>query len=239
MPRFLHLLLIAALAAFAAPALAATPPMPDDMTLGNPKAPVTVIEYASASCPHCARFNNNVFAAFKKAYIDTGKVHYVFREFLTDPVEVAAAGFLTARCAGQQKYFQVLDEFFHGQANAYQTGDVKGLIMSSGAKAGLTEAQIQACLSDEAAVKALNDRVDKYVRDDKINSTPTFVINGNKLPDLDHEVALNDLSIAIDPLLKNQPPAKASAKPVKGGGQRHKHKHHHHRRSPQANQEGR
>src|SRR5580698_5039034 len=66
---------------------------PDDMTLGNPRAKVTVIEYASASCPHCAHFNNEVFPAFKAKYIDTGRIHYVFREFLTPPAEVAAASF--------------------------------------------------------------------------------------------------------------------------------------------------
>jgi protein-disulfide isomerase len=204
MPRSsrLRLTLIAALSALAAPALAAAPPLPEDMSLGNSKAPVTVVEYASASCPHCARFNNNIFPAFKKAYIDSGKVHYVFREFLTPPVEVAAAGFLVARCAGQQKYFEVLDDFFRGQANAYETGDVKGLIMSAGQKAGLSEAQINACLSDEAAIKSLNDRVEHYVQNDGVNATPTFVVNGKKLPDLDHEVTLQDLSNAIDPLLK-------------------------------------
>lgn len=202
MPRFLALALAATLVALAGPAAAAVPQLPADMTLGRARAPVTVIEYASASCPHCARFNNNVFADFKKKYIDTGEVHYVFREFLTEPVDVAAAGFLTARCAGQQKYFQVLDDFFHGQTAAYESGDIRSLIMSSGEKAGLTEAQIEACLKDEAALKALNARVEHYADDDHVDSTPTFVINGKKLANLDHEVNLEDLSGAIDPLLK-------------------------------------
>src|SRR5665213_2186956 len=83
--------------------------------MGDPRAKVTVVEYASASCPHCARFNNDVFPAFKAKYIDTGKVRYVLREFLTEPVQVAAAGFLLARCAGKGKYFGALDDFFHGQ----------------------------------------------------------------------------------------------------------------------------
>ena len=69
----------------------------DDMAMGNAQAKVTVIEYASASCPHCAEFNNEVFPAFKAKYIDSGKIHYVFREFLTPPAEVAASGFLIAR----------------------------------------------------------------------------------------------------------------------------------------------
>src|SRR5580700_5997879 len=102
---------------------------PDDMTLGNPKAKVTVVEYASASCPHCAHFNNEVFPAFKAKYIDTGMVHYVFREFLTPPAEVAAASFLIARCAGRDKYFSVLDTIFRGQEQMYQSGDIRGALL--------------------------------------------------------------------------------------------------------------
>ena len=132
---------------------------PEDMTMGDPKAKVTVIEYASASCPHCARFNNQVFPAFKKKYIDTGKVFYVYREFLTDPVEVAAAGALLARCGGKDRYFAVLDDFFRGQAKAYETGDIRGLLLSAGAKAGLTEAQVSACLGDEAAADSRTPRI--------------------------------------------------------------------------------
>src|ERR1700744_5268888 len=91
----------------------------DDMSLGNPNAKVTVIEYASVACPHCARFNNDVFPAFKAKYIDTGKIHYVFREMLVGgdaEMQMAAAGFLMARCAGKDKYFSVVDAIFHGQA---------------------------------------------------------------------------------------------------------------------------
>ena len=202
-PRRALLILTAALA-LASPALAAIPPSePDDMTMGSAKAPVTVIEYASASCPHCARFNNNVFPAFKKKYVDTGKVHYVFREFLTEPVQVAGAGFLLARCAPKGKYFQVLDDFFQGQAKMYETGDVKSLLLSSGKNAGLTEAQVMACFQDEAAAKALNDRVTRH-NADGVDSTPTFVINGTKLADLDHEATLADLDTAIAPLLKGR-----------------------------------
>jgi protein-disulfide isomerase len=178
--------------------------LPDDMVMGNPKAKVTVVEYASAACPHCARFNNEVFPAFKRKYVDTGKVRYVYREFLTEPAPVAAAGALLARCAGKDKYFTVLDDFFHGQANAYETGDVRGLIFSVGKKAGLSEAQIEACLSDQAASQALNERVQRYAQVDGVDSTPTFVINGTKLGDLDHEVALADLDAAIAPLLRTK-----------------------------------
>ena len=201
--RRLAVMFAAAALVAAGPAFAAlTDPnaAPEDMTLGNAKAKVTVIEYASASCPHCARFNNNVFPAFKAKYVDTGKVHYVFREFLTQPVEIAAAGFLLARCAGQAKYFSVLDDFFHQQSKIYDTGDAKGVITAVGAKAGLSEAEVQACLGNEVAAKALNERVQRYVAAG-IDSTPTFVINGKPLDYAGHEVNLADLDGAIRPLL--------------------------------------
>src|SRR5688572_8278560 len=81
----------------------------DDMVMGKADAPVTVIEYASVTCSHCANFNATVFPAFKAKYVDTGQVKYVLREFLTPPVPIAAAGFLIARCAGPDKYFGVVD----------------------------------------------------------------------------------------------------------------------------------
>ena len=210
MARFLsrRMTLIAAAVLLAAgPAMGAmTDPktLPEDMSQGNAKAKVTVIEYASASCPHCARFNNNVFPAFKKKYIDTGKVHYVFREFLTQPVEIAAAGFLLARCSGQAKYFATLDDFFHQQAKLYETGDAKTVINAVGGKAGLTEAEVQTCLGDEAAAKALNERVERYADKEKVEYTPTFVINGKPLPEQTHEVVLADLDAVIVPLLKGK-----------------------------------
>jgi protein-disulfide isomerase len=166
----------------------------DDMTMGNPKAKVTVIEYASASCPHCAHFNNDVFPAFKAKYIDTGRINYVFREFLTPPQEVAAASFLIARCAGKDKYFSVLDTIFRGQAQMYQTGDIKGALLRAAQGAGLNEAQVDACLTNEAAGDALSARVQRYEKEDGINMTPTFVVNGKKL---DGGATLANLDAAI------------------------------------------
>jgi protein-disulfide isomerase len=166
----------------------------DDMSLGNPNAKVTVIEYASASCPHCARFNNDVFPAFKAKYIDTNKIHYVFREFLTEPVEVAAAGFLTARCAGKDKYFSVLDAIYHAQTSMFQSGDVRGTLLRIAESAGLTETQFNTCINDDAALKALNDRVQVYQDRDHIDATPTFIINGKKY---DGEQTMAQLDAAI------------------------------------------
>lgn len=153
----------------------------DDMSLGDPNAKVTVIEYASASCPHCAAFNNTVFPAFKAKYIDTGQVRYVMREILTPPVEVAAAGFLTARCGGKDKYFTILDQIFRHQQELYQTGDVQGVLGRAAQTAGLTQAQFNACVFDGNALGALNTRVNTYAKRDEITGTPTFIINGQPL----------------------------------------------------------
>ncbi|HLZ82124.1 MAG TPA: DsbA family protein [Caulobacteraceae bacterium] len=149
-----------------------------DMSMGNPAAKVTMIEYASVSCPHCARFDMEVFPAFKAKYIDTGQVRYVAREALTGDPAIAAAGFLTARCAGKDKYFQVVDAIYHAQQEMFASGDPHATLLNIARSAGLTDAQFDKCIKDDAALKALNDRWEHYVKDDNINSTPTFVING-------------------------------------------------------------
>jgi protein-disulfide isomerase len=170
----------------------------DDMSLGNANAKVTVIEYASASCVHCGRWNNEVFPAFKAKYIDSGKVHYVYREFLTEPAQVAAASFLLARCAGKDKYFSVLDSVYHSQEEMFTTGDFRGVLLRIGQSAGLSEAQFNACVSDEKNLKALNARVEKYAADAKITGTPTFVVNGKKIHGDDGgEASLPELDAAI------------------------------------------
>ena len=170
----------------------------DDMSLGNPNAKVTVIEYASASCVHCGRWNNEVFPAFKAKYIDTNKVNYVYREFLTPPEQVAAASFLLARCAGKDKYFSVIDSVYHSQEEMFSTGDFRGVLLRIAQSAGLNEEQFNACVSDEKALKALNARIEKYQADAKITGTPTFVINGKKVHGDDGgEASLAELDAAI------------------------------------------
>ncbi|MFD1190003.1 MULTISPECIES: thioredoxin domain-containing protein [Phenylobacterium] len=167
----------------------------DDMTMGDPKAKIEMVEYASASCSHCAAFNNNVFPAFKAKYIDTGKVHYTLKEFITAPPELAAAGFLTARCAGKDKYFSVLDAVFKAQTEMFQTGDIRGPLLRIAQSSGMTEAQFNACITDEAALKALNDRVEKASKEQKISGTPTFFINGKEVAS--GEVTLEQLDAAV------------------------------------------
>lgn len=170
----------------------------EDMSMGDPNAKVLVAEYASASCPHCAEFNNVVFQAFKAKYIDTGKVHYVFHEFLTPPVQFAAAGFLTARCAGKDKYFGVLDAIYRQQTDIYKSGDLRGGLLRIAQSTGMTEKQFTDCISDEKALNALNARVDKAGKNDGIESTPTFVINGTKVEGEQTLAKLDELIAAAE-----------------------------------------
>lgn len=152
----------------------------DDMSLGDPNAKVTVVEYASLACGHCAEWNKTVFPEFKAKYIDTGKVRYVFREFITQPPQLAVAGTLMARCAGKDKYFTVIDAVFHGQEEIFRTGDIRGVLLPIAQSAGLSEEAFMTCVSDEKAIKALNDKVQKYATEAKIEGTPTFFFNDDK-----------------------------------------------------------
>jgi protein-disulfide isomerase len=187
--------LVAVAAAFAAgPALAAVPAMPQDMSLGNPKAKVQVVEYASLTCPHCAHFNEEVFPAFKKKYIDTGRVRYTMKEYVTAPAQVAVAGWLIARCAGPTKYFAMVDGIFRSQPRWTQ-GNIKPVLLEVAQKqGGLSETQVNACLADQSALDALRARVEKAVEVDKVQQTPSFFVNGQPvagvtLPELDAAIA--------------------------------------------------
>ncbi|HYG26794.1 MAG TPA: DsbA family protein [Caulobacteraceae bacterium] len=166
----------------------------EDMTLGNADAKVTVVEYASAACSHCATWNEEVWPAFKAKYVDTGRVHYVFKEFLTPPIDLAAAAFLTARCAGEDKYFGVIDAVFRAQNTMFTTGDVRGELLRIANSAGLSEEEFNQCIRDEEALKALNERVERAQREDEITGTPTFLVNGKKV---DGEASLEALDKAI------------------------------------------
>ena len=168
-------LLFAAGAASAAPAYVTGEP-----SLGNPKAKIHVEEYGSLSCSHCAHFNNEVFPAFKKKYIDTGKVRYTLHEFLTDPANVAAIGFITARCAGADKYYQVVDGLFRRQAEIFAARNLRPVLLDVAKQAGLTEDQVNACVTDPANAEALDARV-AAGEARGVDSTPFFFVNGAKV----------------------------------------------------------
>ncbi|RAK61762.1 DsbA family protein [Phenylobacterium hankyongense] len=187
--------LAAAALLIAGAAVAAPVAGPQDMSLGNPKAKIQVLEYASLSCPHCAKFNEDVFPAFKKKYVDTGKVRYTLKEMLTDPPEVAAAGFMMARCAGPSKYFKVVDEVFRSQPR-WQTTPIKPVFLEIAKANGLTDAQFEACLADEAALKAVRGRAQDAQDHDGVDGTPTFFVNGKKVGAGDMSLAELEAAIA-------------------------------------------
>ncbi|HEX4742598.1 MAG TPA: DsbA family protein [Caulobacteraceae bacterium] len=180
--------LAAALASLSGAAAATAP----EHALGSPKAPVTVVEYASVGCPHCATWANEVFPAFKKQWIDTGKVRFVFHEMITGDSELAVAGFMIADCAPPDRYFQVVDDIFADQAGVAQGGGTALLKVAKAA--GMTPAQFDACLTDHQALADLQARTDKDAQDHGVEFTPTFFVNGRKL---NGDPTLKDLDAAI------------------------------------------
>ena len=194
--RSLTLGFAAALAAGAAAAAPIPAHEPDDMAVGNAKARVTVIEYASVGCPHCAAWNNEVWPAFKAKYVTTGRVRFVVREMLTGDPTLAAAGFMLARCAGPAKYFPTIEAIYARQASMFEAGNAPAPILRDIAKttAGMTDAAVDACLGDDKGRLAVNARAERHATQDKVGSTPTFFVNGRRL---EGEQTLAQLSAAI------------------------------------------
>jgi protein-disulfide isomerase len=197
-----NLLLGASLAAFATPAKAAsvdlsdllTPPEGGDFTMGKDDAKVTLVEYASASCPHCAAFAKDVFPKIKADYVDTGKIRFIFREFPHN--QPALAAFMLARCMPKEKYFPLIDVFFNTQ-ETWVPNPKEGLanIMK---QAGMTQADFDACVKNETVANAVlavrQKAADKY----GVESIPTLFVNGKVFHG---EASYDDLKKAIDPLL--------------------------------------
>jgi protein-disulfide isomerase len=171
-----------------------------DMMLGSKDAAVTITEFASMTCPHCAAFNEQVFPKIKSEYIDTGKVRYIFREF---PLDIkAAAGSMLSRCIANgdaPKYFAVTDMLFR-QQNDWVLKNTTETLTRIGKQAGLTQQQVEACLKDQALLdKIAADQ--KYASDVlKVDSTPTFFINGEKIKG---ETSFEEFAKKINPLLKS------------------------------------
>jgi len=171
-----------------------------DMALGPANAPVTIIEYASMTCPHCAAFNAEVFPKIKSTYIDTGKIRYVFREF---PLDIkAAAGSMLSRCIAKgdpAKYFAVTDLLFKQQSDWVMKNTTETLTRI-GKQAGLSQQAVDDCLKDQSLL-------DKIVADQKfanevlkVNSTPTFFLNGEMIKG---ETSFEEFDKRIKSLLKS------------------------------------
>ena len=156
-----------------------------DMVMGQADAPVTVIEYASSTCPHCATFHETIFKELKRDYIDTGKVKFVFREFPTPPVEFALIGSVLPRCAaekaGDEAYFLLLGSLFKNQRTWIFGDDPKAELLKIAAQAGMDEPAFDACLKRQDLVNLVQANTEAAVEAFKINGTPSFVLNGEKL----------------------------------------------------------
>jgi len=209
--QYLAALLIIAAGTFATlPALAQTPQAPpatpappagvapvlEDIPLGKADAPVTIIEYASLTCPHCAHFANDIFDKVKAAYIDTGKVKWIYRDFPLDEVALRAA--MMARCGGAEHYYGFIELIFRQQQHWIQEKDPLQALADLGRLGGITPEQFKACMSNQVVENAvLQSRVNAQKQFD-VDSTPTFIINGEK-----HAGALEfpDFSKVVDALL--------------------------------------
>jgi protein-disulfide isomerase len=167
-----------------------------DIWLGSDKAPVTVIEYASMTCPHCAHFEETTFPELKKRYIDTGKVRYTLRSFPLDAL--AAAGFIVARCAGDDKYMPMVEALFAKQADWIVKEPIPPMKQIA-KQFGLTEDAFDKCLSNQQALDDIQAVRDRAVAKLGVNSTPTFFVNGKKMIG---DVSIDQMAKEIDPYLK-------------------------------------
>ena len=198
-----NLLLGAALVAFATPAsAAATVDLSDvataqdnDMTMGKDDAKVTLVEYASASCPHCAAFYKEVFPKIKADYIDTGKIKFVFREFPHN--QQALAAFMLARCSPKEKYFPLMDVFFTTQ-EAWVPNAHDGLLNIM-KQTGMSETDFDACLINQDVAKGIIATREKASTKYGVDGIPTIFIDGKKFTG---ETSYDDIKKVIDPLVK-------------------------------------
>ncbi len=166
-----------------------------EMSLGNPDADVTVIEYASFTCPHCANFHSQVYGELKANYIDTGKINFIYREVYFDKFGLWAG--MVARCAGPDRYFGISDLIYDTQSEWLASRNEAGIaqaLRKLGLTAGLTEEQLDACLADGSMAQAMVAEYQKNAQADDINSTPSFVINGQKYSNMSY----TDFSAILD-----------------------------------------
>jgi protein-disulfide isomerase len=172
---------------FVQPARADDPPLADlmqpnplgEMSMGNENAPITVIEYASMTCPHCAHFSETTFPELKKRYIDTGKVRFMFREFPLD--RLALAGFVLARCASADKYFPLIETLFASQRD-WVVERPLGPMYAIAKQAGLTQQAFEACLDNRQLIEGIEKVRSQASEKYGVNSTPTFFVNGKRMP---------------------------------------------------------
>ena len=172
-------------------------PLPD-LVLGNADAPITVVEYASMTCGHCAHFHTTVFPTLKEKYVDTGKVRFIMREFPLD--NLAAAASMLARCAGDGKTFPLISVLFAKQDDwAFVKGDPRPELLKFAKQAGFTQDSFEKCLTDQKLLDDIAAIRSRAAEKFGVNATPTFFVNGKKLNGVD----LADFEKAFEPILKS------------------------------------
>ena len=150
--------------------------LPEDRFMGRDEASVTVIDYSSLTCPHCADFHTQILPIFKKNYIDTGKVKFIYRDFSVDPVATAAA--MLARCISQEMYFPFLDVLFSNQKTWSRASKPRQSLVKLARLSGLTETDVNQCLSDATLLDDLNAMKNEAIGRHGIKATPSFIIGG-------------------------------------------------------------
>ena len=166
-----------------------------DKVLGEADAPVTIVEYASMTCPHCAHFHETTLPAIKEKYIDTGKARLIFREFPFDPR--AEAGFMLARCAGDN-YFPMVDVLFKQQESWAGVENAKAALEQISKLAGFTQESFEACLTDQKLLDDVRAVQKRGATEFDVDSTPTFFINGNTYKGA---MTVEEMSAVIDGML--------------------------------------
>ena len=169
----------------------------DDRILGDPNAPITIIEYASMTCPHCAHFADDVLPELKKKWIDTGKVKLVLRDFPLDGEAVRAS--MIARCAPPDRFYAFVETFFTDQDKWVTAADFQGVLTRFAELGGMSKAQVDKCLADKKLEdQILNSRL-VASKDLDVNATPTFFINGTKFAGDPTVEAFDKLLSALSP----------------------------------------
>ncbi|MBL8668652.1 MAG: DsbA family protein [Rhodospirillales bacterium] len=168
-----------ALLPFAAAALPPTEAMLAERALGDPQAKVTIVEYSSLTCPHCAEFHQNVLPQIKAEYIDTGMVRWVFRDFPLDGRAMGAA--MIARCVPAERYFGFIDMLFRDQQAWARSTDPLTDLKVRAQLAGLAPADVDACLADKVLLQGIQTRAQEAQKQDGIDGTPSFRMNGQKI----------------------------------------------------------
>ncbi|WP_114944896.1 DsbA family protein [Microvirga calopogonii] len=167
-----------------------------DIALGPADAKVTIIEYASMTCSHCAHFHATTWPELKKRYIDTGKIRFVLREFPLDPL--ATAGFMLARCDGNDKYYPITDLLFDQQKNWAFVDKPLDALRAMLKQAGFSQEKFDACLKDQKLYDAVNAVKNRAMEQFRVDSTPTFFINGQRHPG---SMSIDELEKIIKPML--------------------------------------